>query len=131
MNAYLKKAFTLGPLRLNLSKSGLGLSFGVTGLRIGTGPKGPYIHAGRGGLYFRKSLKNKNEIIEDENIVIPDTPQSVWKKIYIGFANFAMLSFIFFIIMSAITIYFFIEFLKFAGSVKRGPKIKRKSKRKR
>ena len=38
MPIYLKKAFSFGPFRLNLSKSGLGLSFGVTGLRIGTGP---------------------------------------------------------------------------------------------
>lgn len=33
------------------------MSVGVTGLRVGVGPgKAPYIHAGRHGLYFRKSL---------------------------------------------------------------------------
>lgn len=57
MGLYLRKSFRFGPLRLNLSKSGLGLSAGAKGLRIGTGPRGAYVHAGRGGLYFRQSLK--------------------------------------------------------------------------
>ena len=56
MGWYLRKSLKLGPLRINLSKSGLGASAGAAGLRVGTGPKGRYLHAGRGGLYFRKSL---------------------------------------------------------------------------
>lgn len=39
---------------MNLSKSGLGVSGGVTGARIGLGPKGAYVHGGRHGLYYRK-----------------------------------------------------------------------------
>ncbi len=54
MAFYLRKHFTAGPLRLNLSKSGLGLSAGVTGARLGLGPKGAYVHGGRHGLYYRK-----------------------------------------------------------------------------
>ena len=44
-----------GPLRLNLSKSGLGLSLGVRGLHVG----GPYLRAGvpGTGVYYRKSLR--------------------------------------------------------------------------
>jgi len=57
MAFYLRKAFSFGPIRLNLSKSGFGLSAGVTGARIGMGPRGPYLHGGRYGLYYRKSLK--------------------------------------------------------------------------
>lgn len=53
---YLKKAINLGPLRINFSKSGVGLSFGVKGLRIGSGTNGNYIHAGRKGVYYRKKL---------------------------------------------------------------------------
>ncbi len=53
---YIRKALTRGPIRLNLSKSGLGASFGVKGLRIGVGPKGTYVHGGRGGLYYRQYL---------------------------------------------------------------------------
>ena len=34
-----------GPLRLNFSKSGLGLSLGVPGLHIGSGPRGRYLRA--------------------------------------------------------------------------------------
>lgn len=44
----------MGPIRLNLSKSGLGLSAGVTGARVGIGPNGAYVHGGRHGLYYRK-----------------------------------------------------------------------------
>ncbi len=56
MGWYLRKALRVGPLRLNLSKSGLGVSAGLKGLRIGTGPRGAYVHAGRGGLYFRQRI---------------------------------------------------------------------------
>ena len=57
MGFYLRKSFRAGPVRLNLSKSGLGLSAGVKGMRLGSGPRGDYIHAGRKGLYYRQSLK--------------------------------------------------------------------------
>lgn len=56
MGLYIRKGFNAGPFRLNLSRSGLGASFGVKGARIGTGPAGRYVHVGRGGLYYRKSL---------------------------------------------------------------------------
>jgi hypothetical protein len=51
---YLRKSFRLGPLRLNLSKRGVGVSAGVTGARIGVDATGrEYVHAGRRGLYYR------------------------------------------------------------------------------
>jgi hypothetical protein len=56
MGFYLRKSVTVGPFRFNLSKSGLGLSVGVKGLRLGTGPRGNYVHMGRGGLYYRSAL---------------------------------------------------------------------------
>lgn len=37
MGFYLKKGINFGPLRLNVSKSGLGMSFGAKGLRLGYG----------------------------------------------------------------------------------------------
>ena len=58
MAFYLRKALSFGPLRLNFSKSGLGLSAGVTGARVGIGPKGAYVHGGRHGLYYRKYLNS-------------------------------------------------------------------------
>jgi hypothetical protein len=56
MPFYIRKSFRLGPLRLNLSKSGLGASAGVKGARIATGSRGTQVHAGRYGLYYRKRL---------------------------------------------------------------------------
>lgn len=57
MGFYLRKALKFGPVRLNLSRSGLGVSVGVKGARIGVSPKGNYyVHAGRGGLYYRQNL---------------------------------------------------------------------------
>ncbi len=56
MGWYLRKAFSFGPFRINLSKGGLGYSFGVKGARIGTGPRGSYVHMGRGGIYYRQWL---------------------------------------------------------------------------
>lgn len=58
MGFYVRKALKVGPLRFNLSKSGVGVSAGIKGLRLGTGPRGNYVHMGRGGLYFRKSLNS-------------------------------------------------------------------------
>ena len=58
MGWYLKKSFAFGPLRLNLSKSGIGASAGVKGLRVSTGPKGRQLNAGREGLYYRASLNS-------------------------------------------------------------------------
>lgn len=58
MGFYIRKALKVGPFRFNLSRSGIGISAGVTGFRLGTGPRGNYIHMGRGGLYFRQSLNS-------------------------------------------------------------------------
>lgn len=56
MGIYLRKSISVGPFRFNLSKSGIGVSAGVTGLRFGIGPRGNYVHMGRGGLYYRATL---------------------------------------------------------------------------
>lgn len=59
MGFYLRKSISLGPLRFNLSKSGIGVSAGIRGLRIGGGPRGNYVHMGREGLYYRKTLSSR------------------------------------------------------------------------
>ncbi len=57
---YLRKSVSVGPIRFNLSKSGVGASVGVTGFRIGMRPDGSsYVHAGRYGLYMREELGGK------------------------------------------------------------------------
>ena len=71
---YLRKSLKVGPIRFNLSKSGIGTSVGVKGLRIGSGPRGKYFHAGREGLYFRQSLSDAQtvstpETLEDKTVI--------------------------------------------------------------
>lgn len=56
MGFYVRKSVRVGPFRFNLSKSGVGVSAGVRGFSLGTGPRGNYIHMGRGGLYYRTTL---------------------------------------------------------------------------
>jgi hypothetical protein len=59
MGFYLRKSIKVGAFRFNLSKSGIGISTGIKGFRIGTGPRGNYVHMGRGGIYYRTSLTRK------------------------------------------------------------------------
>jgi hypothetical protein len=56
MGFYLRQSARLGPFRINFSKSGIGVSAGIPGFRLGTGPRGAYVHAGMAGLYYRQSL---------------------------------------------------------------------------
>jgi hypothetical protein len=57
MGWFLRKSFRLGPLRLNLSKRGIGASVGVKGARLGVDAAGkPYAAGGRYGIYFRERL---------------------------------------------------------------------------
>lgn len=58
MGWYLRRSVKFGPLRLNLSKSGIGYSLGVKGFRVGNGPRGPYVAGGRYGIYYRQYLKS-------------------------------------------------------------------------
>ncbi|MBP9853744.1 MAG: DUF4236 domain-containing protein [Candidatus Omnitrophica bacterium] len=59
---YLRKSLKLGPIRFNLSKSGVGTSLGIKGFRVGVRPNGKsYVHAGRYGLYYRQELGNISE----------------------------------------------------------------------
>lgn len=46
----------MGPLRLSVSKSGLGVSAGVKGLSVSTGRRGTRLNAGRKGLYYQTTL---------------------------------------------------------------------------
>ncbi|MCP1728573.1 hypothetical protein J2T60_002587 [Natronospira proteinivora] len=56
MAFYLRKSVRFGLFRFNLSKSGVGISAVVKGFRVGSGPRGNYVHMGRGGLYYRAAL---------------------------------------------------------------------------
>ena len=59
MGFYFRKSINLGPLRINLSKSGIGLSFGVKGARVSVNKKGVGLNAGKNGVYYRKNISYK------------------------------------------------------------------------
>jgi hypothetical protein len=52
---YLRKSVKAGPFRFNLSKSGVGVSVGVPGFRVGTGPRSNYVRVGGGGVQYRST----------------------------------------------------------------------------
>jgi hypothetical protein len=56
MGFYFRKSIRLGGFRVNLSKSGIGYSYGVKGFRISTGPRGTYATVGRNGFYYRERI---------------------------------------------------------------------------
>lgn len=56
MGFYIRDSIRVGPFRFNLSKSGVGVSVGVRGARVGSGPRGNYVHMGAHGLYYRATL---------------------------------------------------------------------------
>jgi hypothetical protein len=77
MGWYLRKSFGFGPLRLNLSKSGLGYSLGVPGARIGANSRGTYIRMGRGGIYYQKYLQTSSSRSQGEPQPVPAQPQPI------------------------------------------------------
>jgi uncharacterized membrane protein len=63
MGIKFRKSFKAGPVKVNLSKSGIGASVGIKGARIGVDAKGnTYAAGGKGGIYFRENLGNKNDV---------------------------------------------------------------------
>lgn len=69
MGLFFKKSKKLGLFRLNFSKSGIGVSFGVKGFRVSTNSKRTQVNIGANGVYYRKSISNKKikNAIEQNN----------------------------------------------------------------
>jgi len=85
MGWFLRKAFRVGPLRLNLSKRGIGASVGVKGARLGVDATGkPYAAGGRYGLYFRQRLgasqanRAAGEVGMGGDVQTPDRRPRAW-----------------------------------------------------
>jgi hypothetical protein len=74
MGFYIRKSISAGPFRFNLSGSGVGMSVGVKGFRVGTSPRGNYIHMGRGGLYYRASLGGNRRKAANYNRIVNSPP---------------------------------------------------------
>jgi Protein of unknown function (DUF4236) len=76
MGFYIRKSVSVGPFRFNLSKSGIGVSTGIKGFRVGSGPRGNYVQMGRGGIYFRQTLPPTNNR-NAPSIIQNDKPSSI------------------------------------------------------
>lgn len=62
MGVYIRKSINFGLFRLNISKSGIGVSVGVKGARVGERPDGKeYVTAGKKGVFFRKFFPMKRK----------------------------------------------------------------------
>jgi hypothetical protein len=62
MGISFRKSFKIGPVKVNVSKSGVGASVGRKGARVGINAKGnAYVSAGAEGVYYRKTLGGPNE----------------------------------------------------------------------
>ncbi|MFN3148315.1 DUF4236 domain-containing protein [Bremerella sp.] len=82
MGLSFRKSYTFGPLRINLSKSGVGFSFGMKGLRAGYSANGrKYVSAsvpGTGARYYKstKSLSGLwNKWFGGDEEEAEETPQ--------------------------------------------------------
>ncbi len=67
MGLSFRKSVRFGPLRVNFSRSGVGLSAGVRGARVGVGPRGTYVTFSGGGFSYRAKLN-------DVALPLPSTP---------------------------------------------------------
>lgn len=84
MGFYIRKSLSVGPFRFNLSKSGIGLSTGIKGFRVGTGPRGNYVHMGRDGLYFRQTIPSSDNRRTPSEVSDEQTSNIDFKEIESG-----------------------------------------------
>ncbi len=91
MGWYLRKSFGFGPLRLNLSKSGIGYSVGVRGARIGVGPRGEYVRLGRGGVYYQKYLNPSGTVPARQHVPSPPTSDALAEQVPVTTAQVSAL----------------------------------------
>jgi len=74
------KSVKIGAVRFNFSGSGIGVSTGIKGLRMGTGPRGAYISGSFAGFRYRQSLGGKRRSRPAPNMLpagVPSSPREV------------------------------------------------------
>ena len=60
MGLSFRKSIKAGPIKMNISRSGIGLSTGTKGAHVGISSRGgAYVSGGANGVYFRKKLGGK------------------------------------------------------------------------
>jgi DNA polymerase III epsilon subunit-like protein len=60
MGFYVRKSLRAGPFRVNLSRSGIGVSAGIPGFRVGSGPRGNYVRVGAAGIHYQATLGHRS-----------------------------------------------------------------------
>lgn len=61
MGLSFRKSISFGPMRVNLSTSGVSYSVGVRGARVGVGKRGTYVSLGAGGIQYRKYIHSNSK----------------------------------------------------------------------
>lgn len=56
MSFYVRKSIKAGPFRVNVSRSGIGVSTSIPGFKVGTGPRCNYVRVARNGVSYRTSV---------------------------------------------------------------------------
>lgn len=59
MSFYLRTSIGVGPVRVSMSRSGLGASVGVPGFRLGAGPRGAYVSLGGGLVSYHATVRSR------------------------------------------------------------------------
>lgn len=79
MGTYLRKSVKVGGLKFNLSSSGVGVSTGVKGLRVGVSGNGKtYVSGGSNGIYFRETIGNANSVSSETNSTRTDNSGKIF-----------------------------------------------------
>src|SRR5579863_4151347 len=66
MGFFFRRNTSVGPFRLNFSRSGIGASVGVKGARLTLTPRGTtYVTVGSHGFYYRETLSHRDDIPRD------------------------------------------------------------------
>jgi hypothetical protein len=66
----------MGPVRVNFSSSGIGLSAGVRGARVSVGPRGTYVTLSAGGFQYRQKLSDA--VPQPQSPSLPQSPAMAW-----------------------------------------------------
>ena len=100
-----RKSFNFGPLRINLSKSGVGYSFGIKGYRVTKTANGRVRQTasipGTGISYVTESKEQKNRVLSKESLSLTETQKRNIKRNSI----ILKISFVLLIIMIAATMW--------------------------
>ncbi len=67
----------LGPLRLNFSGSGIGVSAGVRGARLSVGPAGTFVSLGVGGFQYRRKRLPDSSVGSGPSVPVVPQPTAI------------------------------------------------------